>query len=444
MFKILNHILLTCESELLLNYKYSNFEESNINCNFTECLENEEYNDLNFLKNENLLNNLLDEWIKTFSSKIKPFYEMHTYFRDPFNVKIIYLFVYNTIEKEIKYFEVNFLDIKESNDILHLMYHNISNNDAQFSRVLAENQNICSTFCSTEKRTYSFTTLFPMFFKYLCKDVKTCLNILYRKNGQFYKSHSEIMELKSFYQYFFFNLKFLKSYIEKCENIILSNDFKSCGFLKKYVVISKLDLLEIHISKWRTKVYRFNNFTRMKKLDFILKLSHDLNSYNLQKGITRIYIAKLAFKEILKIKDRLDRYSYLMIFLALYSKRNDRYNDTNICNLTSLVLTYNNLKYFNDKQKFDYTYLLFKICKKRFFVEELQKKNIKLFSAYKISLSEMKYVIINRYLFIIMNVDAANLINLHEFKKNKKEFELFCGLILLTIKTKCKIFGFEI
>ena len=55
----------------------------------------------------------------------------------------------------------------------------------------------------------------------------------------------------------------------------------------------------------------------------------------------------------------------------------------------------------------------------------------------------MKYIIVNRYLLTIMKLDGGNMINLIDFKKNEKEFNLFCDLILLTIKLKFKIFGFE-
>lgn len=264
-----------------------------------------------------------------------------------------------------------------------------------------------------------------------------------QKKSQLSKPHMKIIELKTFYQYFFFNLKFIKNYIEKCEDIILSENVKNNIFYRKNVVILKIDYLKHYISKWRTKVYKFNSLTKIKKLDLIIKLSKDLNTYNLQKGITRVYVAKMAFKEILKIEDKLDKYSFFIVFLLLYSKRNDRYNDTNMCNFTSLILTYNIMKYYNDELKFDYTYLLFKICDKRILLEELQNKSINIFSSYKTSSTEMKYIIVNRYLLTIMKLDGGNMINLIDFKKNEKEFNLFCDLILLTIKLKFKIFGFE-
>lgn len=353
--------------------------------------------------------------LNTMINDLIPEFTLTTYLIDPTNTNLCYLFIENTKTNEIKYYTMFLNNIQSLNSIKDKILHDdvsINNifdlNFVKFSNIQYELENLRKSITIYDKTNYNIF-------------IKRIINKIYILMLRIDSSFINNVTLNSiFYKYSTLKvclicqllLKFLK----------LGQKLKKTKHFNKYSpsdYLNKLRILDLYIL---SKISKSNNYISLDincKFDYINKTSNCMYIFCFRQKISIEHLIEYILKKINIILNKLDKYTFVLLFLKIYV---DEYNSHNRPRLLKLIFIlslylHNPNIDLNNKETL---FLLYMISKKRIFKNENYITRFNLCILDNRQENFMKIIIIRRlsYFFVFNHDDFSNVLtNLVSFSK---------------------------
>lgn len=379
---------------------------------------------------------------KNLNYDISPVYNIVSYILDPFNLSKCYIFVENTLSKEIRHYTIFLED--------HLSVQNIKNN------ILFETINVNYLFTKIfteteilEKDSDDFAKILSLLdfdtlnlFTLIIQKMKSLLlkldhevwYMFYYKNyipvnNLYYKRYNLYHKIKSFINVCkkIHNMKIEIYYLDNINDTITSN----------------LKTLDLYISNRVEILFEYINLSNIDKFNRINQLTDSTYHFCLRHNIAKKSIIRFTFTSIKAIENKLYQFTLILCWINLtcyYQKNKNVYKMLKLAIYIFINKHINN----NDINNQDSLYLLHCISKTDRFKPIT---NIILKSMCFLEQPHSKYmqnIIIKRFFFFITQFNDENSYFLRYLILDHHKFESTWIFIKCCIITHYKIFNMVI